>query len=405
MVETEEALIGAILIRPDLMSEVSHLVCISDFINTMAAAAFSEMQILYSADKPIDMITVAASGMVTVEYAAKTTDVGLGANAIHYAKDIASAAKTRRLTTAMGNLCVETNPSEILYGIAKLYDDEVSVDSKKSDIASVLDRFDNHVEENRKRGSLGLNTGISLLNDNMIYYVKSQVWTLAGYTSTGKTAMMTQKIVNLFRSNKNPKVLVISTEMTEEQMVGRVLGNMCKTYSQKILSGKLRLSEQEKYAESYKELMSWDLTIHDDIFELSDIEAAARKCKMKGGVDIVFIDYVQNCKVKGLSDSYFEQKTLAIAFQQLAKKIDATVICLSQVSNSVGRGQVDTFELKGAGEWAAVTDVGVMLIKSKVKETELLYSIQKNRHGAKSNVVFEYENDYSWLRETAEVNV
>ena len=50
------------------------------------------------------------------------------------------------------------------------------------------------------------------------------------------------------------------------------------------------------------------------------------------------------------------------------------------MSNSVGRGDVDQFEAKGAGEWAAVSDVGVRLRRSSEDELMLGYDMQKGRH-------------------------
>jgi hypothetical protein len=75
------------------------------------------------------------------------------------------------------------------------------------------------------------------------------------------------------------------------------------------------------------------------------------------------------------------------------------MICLSQVSNDVGRGNTDQLELKGAGEWAAVSDVGVMLTRHKTEKHRLKYSIKKNRHGALGECELTYENVYTRLQE------
>ena len=102
---------------------------------------------------------------------------------------------------------------------------------------------------------------------------------------------------------------------------------------------------------------------------------------MQGGVDVGFIDYVQNCSVPTAKSEYQEGSQLAKGLQRLAKDVRATIVCLSQVSNDVGRGNSSQFELKGAGEWAAVSDVGIMLTRGQNNKCTLKYAVDKNRHG------------------------
>ncbi len=54
--------------------------------------------------------------------------------------------------------------------------------------------------------------------------------------------------------------------------------------------------------------------------------------------------------------------------------------------------------MKGAGEWAAVSDVGVQLMRDADKETALRYLVKKNRHGAKAETEFEYLNGFTSLQ-------
>jgi replicative DNA helicase len=150
-------------------------------------------------------------------------------------------------------------------------------------------------------------------------------------------------------------------------------------------------------------LANRSIEIHDSLYEISDIEAAFTRARLRGGVDIGVIDYVQNCKIDGAKNEYAEQANLAKRLQKMAKDVDATVICLSQVSNDVGRGNTDQLELKGAGEWAAVSDVSVLLSRKKEDEYALRYEVKKNRHGALVDYKLEYKSDYTRLEETGPV--
>lgn len=399
---TERALVGAMIGDNATIPKVVNNVRSEDFTSPMAMSVYECIVEMFKSGKKVDPVTVSANCEADIIYTTSAMDDCFWSNAEDYAKEVARAGKLRRIKSVLNQLSGGDNSSEILSGITDLYNNESSGGGKKSDIKSVMERFKSHVGDNIKRGHLGLKTGIDICDEAMINYVPGHIWTIGGYTSTGKTAMMVQKIVNIFRFNKDAKVCIFATEMTEEQMIGRIIGNMSGIYSQKILSGDLYHGEVEKYENALREIESWNLEIHDDVNELSAIEATARGHHMQGGVGVVFIDYVQNCCVTGITKAYEEQKKLATSFQQLAKNINATLVCLSQVSNDVGRGNVNTFELKGAGEWAAVSDVGVMLRRGKVSDDELLYSIDKNRHGMKPDVVFKFSRNYSNLLETGE---
>ena len=156
--------------------------------------------------------------------------------------------------------------------------------------------------------------------------------------------------------------MVISTEMTEEQIVSRILANITGVHSYRILTGKYHDEFEADVVASAKDRLSRArMSIYDDIYRLEDIETAFRKADLQGGINVGWIDYVQNCRWPDAKSQYQEQSEIAKRFQALAKDVRATLICLSQVSNDVGRGNTDNLELKGAGEWAAVSDIGLML--------------------------------------------
>ena len=207
---------------------------------------------------------------------------------------------------------------------------------------------------------------------------------------------MVQQIANLLTSGENPSILVVSTEMTEEQVVSRIIANITGVHSYRILNGKYHDAEDEDMVEIAKSTLAGaKLTIYDDIYRLEEIETAFRKADLQGGVDVGFVDYVQNCRWPEAKSQYQEQSEIAKRFQSLAKDVRATVVCLSQVSNDVGRGNTDQLELKGAGEWAAVSDLGIILTRHKTEKFRLRCEVKKNRHGALGVSEFEYVREYT----------
>jgi replicative DNA helicase len=141
-----------------------------------------------------------------------------------------------------------------LENILFLYQREMFVGKKDPEISSVLKRFNNEVERNKNRSSMGIPTGFRFLDDLYVQYIPGHIWTIGAYTSVGKTAVMVQKLCNLIAMDIDLSLLVISTEMTEQQVVARILANFTGVHSYRILSGKFRHGEEEE-VERYKSLL------------------------------------------------------------------------------------------------------------------------------------------------------
>jgi replicative DNA helicase len=282
----------------------------------------------------------------------------------------------------------------------ELYKHEMKSGKKDPVINAVMARMEKIISKNKQSGRVGFSTGFDVHKNIYYRYYPGHIWTIGGFTSVGKTAVMVQKICNMITDTEQPKILVISTEMAEEQVVSRIIANFTGIHSMRILNGNFHSAEEQESAEEVKRnLKMYPISIYDDIYQLTDIETAIRKADLQGGVNVVFIDYVQNCKWSEAKSQYHEQAEMAKRFQSLAKETKSTIICLSQVSNDVGRGNTDQLELKGAGEWAAVSDFSAMLTRNKLHKYLLKYTIKKNRHGALGECELEFKNDYTRIEE------
>ena len=399
--QAEKALIGSILLKPDCLTEINGIISPDDLSCDNARKSYLHAISLWRKKKSIDVVSIASEDKSLVPYLSSAMSDGVTFGINDNARTVARLAKERRLSLGLAeilnsSLSIEDRLNDVL----KLYQKEMSIERKSPKMSDVLKRYNDIVKENKNRGSLGVSTGFSFLDEKYIQYCPSKIWVLGAYTSVGKTAMAVQQLCNLLLMEDCPRIVFVSAEMTEEEMISRILGNLTGIYSKKIEAGHVESWEDEKI-EQYKKLIeNKPLLIYDDVSELSHIENVFRKADMVGGVDIGFIDYVQNCSVKGISEKYLAGAVMAPALQQLAKEVRCTLICLSQVSNDVGRGNTDQLEFKGAGEWAAVADVGIHL---KKKDTRVKFLLKKNRHGQLHNHLFEYSRNWSSLHPICEI--
>lgn len=398
--EIEKALIGSILLKPDNLVHLIDIVKPEDFSSPEARQSMMCCVSLWSQKKTVDLVSVASECPEIAFFLAQSTEDALPKGATDYAKKVAESAMQRRISETLATVLEsKESPQNRLQSVLELYQTEMYLDAKSPDMESVFDRFEEYVDKNRKSGGLGISTGFDFMADSYIQYEPGHIWVMGAYTSVGKTAMMIQMICKQVIKENCPNIVIVSTEMTEQQMVARILANLSGIHSFRILSGNYRNGEEEHISQWSRFLRSKPIQIYDDVYEVGKIETVFRRADLQAGVNIGFIDYVQNCQLPGTYSDRQEGSTMAKRFQKMAKDVSCTLICLSQVSNDVGRGNTEQLEYKGAGEWAAVADVGVHLQRHKTDKHLLKYQIKKNRHGRLAETIFQYNSEYTKLKE------
>jgi len=396
----ESSLIGSLLVAPGGIVDIADIVKPTDFTDSRAMTAYMTILNEYADRSAINAALVSRKIPALTMYLAESTSDAYPPGVVKFAEDISDRAKLRRVRAGLEAAAKSNNADAIISEVMSLCNHEMARGVNPADIKSVLSRVEKIVKENQSQGQVGFSVGFNLHDELYYRYFPGHIWTMGGFTSVGKTAVMVQQICNLLMSGENASVLIVSTEMTEAQLVARIISNFTGVHSLRILSGNYHSAEEaESVVRCSTMLADSPLTIYDSIYELSDIETAFRRAKLQGGVDVGFIDYVQNCRWSEAKSQYQEQAQMAKHFQALAKETRSTVVCLSQVSNDVGKGNTDQLELKGAGEWAAVSDLGVMLRRHPTEKHRLKYEIKKNRHGALGEVELEFKDMYTRLEE------
>ena len=374
----EKSLIGIILQKPQTIAEIQQMVVAEDFSDFRAAKIYRDALAAFRSGAAFDLVIAASSMPKHAVWLAEAHDV-IPINYREYASKINNEARCRRIKE--GALKVSKSPGDqaddLLRELSTLHRSEQRSTGKTGAISDVATRTFELIEKNRARGKMhGVRTGFYFLDEAFVRYVPGHMWLITGFTSAGKTTLA---IEMLSRVNKS-RVMVISTEMTEEQLVARMVSRETGLHNQKVLSGMLEPEEYDTVLAVMARIKEQSMAIVDDRRELQEIEGIVMQQAMSGGVDVVFLDYVQQIRCKGVPRKEWGAEA-ADRIQELAKRARTCIVCFSQVSNQVGRGEVEQLEGKGAGEWAACADVGVRLRRDLKKDKYLLgFDMQKGRH-------------------------
>lgn len=401
--ELELSFIGTLVAFEDKYLDVSDIVTPADFVDERACKIYLKIQEMYGSE-PVNLqsVYISLNSKEHQEYLLKATDNTIPMNTIGFARKIAENAKKRRLELHMNALTSKIkngcSSADILAELVDIYQKESGNIKKDCSIDKVLDRLEVIQAENKKYG-VGLKTGFDLLDANYMHYKPGHLWVIGAWTSVGKSALMIEAICRLIKENERAKIAVFSTEMTEDTNAARILANRTGISSHVITSGKMLDNHSDIVSKDIEKLRKTNINIYDQIRTIDGIATQCRKLNLKSGLDVVFIDFIQNVEKRGYKNKYDMMSQIAIDVQNLAHELRCTIVCLSQLPNHAGREDTGILEFKNAGEIAAACDVGVLMKRSKDDKRVILYDVRKNRHGACKKFLMKYRKGYTGIDE------
>ena len=353
--EVEEAVLGALMLEKDAYTTVCDILKPESFYEPAHQRIYEAIQSLGAAQKPIDMLTVVeqlrlnntldeVGGPVVISEL--TSRVASGAHVEFHARIVAQKYLARELITFAssieGKAFDESNDVDDLLQEAegKLF--EISQRNVKKDVTQIDPVIGQAIEQiqsaaNRTSGLSGLESGYHKLDQLTSGWQNSDLIIIAARPAMGKTAFVLSMAKNM-AVNFNIPVAIFSLEMSNLQLVNRLISNVCELESQKIKSGQLTPIEWDQLMSRVKHLYSAPMYIDDtpslSIFEL---RTKARRLVREHQVKFIIIDYLQLMNASGMKFGSREQEVSMISrsLKQLAKELNIPIVALSQLNRSV----------------------------------------------------------------------
>lgn len=358
-VEVEEALLGAMLLDKEALSDVIDILSPEMFYKEQNGKIFEAIHHLFHRSEPVDILTVTqelkknnALELVGGSYyvASLTNKISSAANAEFHARIIIQKHIQRELIRASSEILQESYEDsadvfELLdkatQSIFKIHDSNVRKQHEKMStlITKALEEIE--AAANKKDGLLGVPSGFTSLDKITGGWQKSDLIIVAARPGMGKTAFVLSLARNAALDFNKP-VAIFSLEMSNLQLVKRLISAETEIPQDKILKGKL---EEHEYFQLHKRLKRLDnapIYIDDtpalSIFEL---RAKARRLKEKHQVEIIIVDYLQLMSAGSESGGNRVQEISEISrgLKNLAKELDVPIIALSQLSRQVENRQ------------------------------------------------------------------
>lgn len=353
--ELEEAVLGALMIEKDAYGTVADLLRPEVFYNDKHRLIFEAIRALAAKEEPIDLMTVGeklrqqgtyeeAGG--TVALVELTRRVASTAHLRYHAQIIAQKATARDLIAMAARIeeagYDETQDVEDLMQQAEAGIFEISQRSQKRDVMQVdeviteaLRRID--IASKNEGNISGVPSGFSGLDKLTSGWQRSDLIIIAARPAMGKTAFVLSMAKNM-AVNYHIPVAMFSLEMSNVQLVNRLIMNVCEIEGDKVKTGKMTRDEHQRLYTKINELQGAPLYL-DDTPSLSVFEfrSKARKLVRDHQVQLIIIDYLQLMNAQGMNFGSREQEVSMISrnLKGMAKELDIPIIALSQLNRGV----------------------------------------------------------------------
>jgi replicative DNA helicase len=354
-VDLEEAVLGAMLLEQDAVSNVIDILKEDVFYKEAHQKIFAAIHTLFSESKPVDILTVTQElknqgnlELVGGAYYVSllTNRVASAANVEYHARIVLQKYLQRQLILISSEIikdCYEDTTD--VFDILDKAERELFAVSE-SNLRRSYNKMTELVSEAVKQieiaakqdGNLsGVPSGFSGIDRITAGWQKSDLIVMAARPGMGKTAFVLTMARNIAVDFKKP-IAVFSLEMSGVQLVTRLIASETELESDKLKRGKLEQYEWQQLNARIANLTDAPLFIDDtpalSIFEL---RAKCRRLKAQHNIEMVIVDYLQLMTVGSDTRGNREQEisNISRSMKSLAKELKIPVIALSQLSRAV----------------------------------------------------------------------
>jgi len=422
-VDTERALLGALMLNQSAMYEVADVVGVDSFYAGKHRVIFDAMLTLHGKGDPIDLVTISGKlkerkQLQEVGGASYLSElVGTAASpgsARHYAQAVQSKYVLRSLIDAaakIGELGFEEDRD-----IEQILDEAQqavftvtqapmlrSFKELKEELGPAMER----VEQLQKHEHTlrGVPTGFAQLDTLLAGLQKSDLVILAARPSMGKTALALDIARQTATKHQTP-VGIFSLEMSSEQLVDRMLAAQAGVNSWKLRTGKIRGDDEFERLQGALGVLSEAPIYIDDKPSTSvlGMRSVARRLKMEKGLKLVIVDYLQLITPTNFraNDNLVQQTTeISRSLKAMARELEVPVLALSQLSRAVEqrRGRPRLSDLRDSGSIEQDADVVMFIHRDdKMNDTserpgiaEIL--IEKHRNGPTGKIELRFDEE------------
>jgi replicative DNA helicase len=348
------SVIGSVLLDPLSVAKVLQFLHPEDFYRENNGQIYRAALDLFAAGEPIDNVTLAAQlqtmGLLDrvggrAQLASMQGAVPTAANIEYYGRIVKEKAYKRRLISAGSNIAS--------YGYDDSIEAEEAINQAQSLVFGVADDRDQRelmrlydllgpamerisLQMESGQGIVGIPTGFHDLDRMTGGFKDSDLIIVAGRPAMGKTSLaLNIALHSALEANKS--VAIFSLEMSKEQLTERLLTEQAQIDAQRMHRGLLTEAEFDRVSNALGPLGEAKIYIDDTpVMDELSLQLKARQAKMRHGIDMILIDYLQlmHGRARGDDNRVQEVSSISRSLKGLARELRIPVIAISQLSRA-----------------------------------------------------------------------
>lgn len=378
-IESEQALLGAIMLKPSGVDEIIDVITPSSFYVDKHRIIFEAVIDLSEKNEPIDLLSLSTKlkerkvldKIGGASYLSEMAEmVPSAANLKYYASIVEKKSALRNLITSAEEVLemgyeededideIFDKAEKKIFNIKNVSLKQTFISLKES-LGEAWERLD--MLHKSKEAVRGVQTGFPDLDAKLAGFQKSDLIILAARPSMGKTTLALD-IARQTATKYGNAVGVFSLEMSTQQLVDRMLASEARVDSWKLRTGKISNDDEFlRIRDGLDRLSHAPIYINDEPGNnITKMRALARRLKSQHDLKLIVVDYLQLMVPTKHSDSLVQQVTeISRSLKGLARELDVPVLALSQLSRAVEqrRGEPRLSDLRDSGSIEQDADV------------------------------------------------
>jgi replicative DNA helicase len=353
--DAERAVLGAILLEGrEALPRVVEVLRPPDFYTEAHRAIYYAMQNLFDRGEPVDLLTLQEELRRTDQLAlvggpaalALLVEQGsVAAYLTSYTAIVRDMAVLRELIQTATHIIGQAFDAK--EDVQSLVDDaerrifslaERRLEGSAVPVKNILNDTFKYIERlyERQEHVTGVPTGLTKLDELTAGLQPSDLILIAGRPSMGKTAFALC-IAQHVGIKLHMKILILSLEMSSQQLVQRLLSSEGRVDSLSVRTGRLQAQDWHRLTSAAGRLSEAPIFIDDSPgLTVLEVRAKARRMKSEHGLDLIVIDYLQLMRGRAnLDNRQQEISEISRSLKALAKELNVPVVALSQLSRAI----------------------------------------------------------------------
>ncbi len=352
--QAEEAVLGSVLINPESYFDVAQILEADYFYIIRNRWIWEVFTYLHENRTPIDILTLSeelenrgqleeVGGQAYLMALINQTPSSLNAGA--YANIVEETSVRRRMLASANEMAKlayqEEKPIEDIINTAEknIFDlSERRIRRDLQPIQNVIDDYYDRVALLSQRGDeiVGVPTGLTDLDDLLGGLQRSDLLIIAGRPGTGKTGFLLTVAKNAAQKSKK-HVAMFSLEMSNEQLVQRMIAQDTGINTQELRSGKIKDDHWDLLTQSMESLSDAKIYL-DDTPALTPIQmrTKCRRLHLEHHIDLIIVDYIQLMSGDSRNDNRVQEVSyISRNLKTLARELNVPVLAAAQLSRAV----------------------------------------------------------------------